>query len=181
MLWVTRDFVHLDRVASPWLIRRFVDPQAEFVFVPWGQEHERPPQAIAFGMPGVELGSHDEAGSTFQKILKKYQLDDVALLRLGQVIKLGVDHVMHDYRPGPQDTDGQIAVGLLAISEGILFNQSTDLQIIEASFPVYDALYANFKVHATLHEQGFKPPPPTRPGPGEKFQFLRGVLKAAET
>lgn len=56
MKWVTRDYVHLDRVASPWLITRFVDPQAEFVFVPWGAEDQRAADAIPLALPGAELG-----------------------------------------------------------------------------------------------------------------------------
>ena len=71
MKWVTRDFVHLYRVASPWLIQRFVDPEAQFVFVPLGQEDTRPSDAIPFGLPGVELSSHDEHGTTFEKIIRR--------------------------------------------------------------------------------------------------------------
>ena len=60
MKWVTRDYVHLDRVACPWLIKRFIDKEAEFVFVPWGEESKRPADAIPFALPGAELGPHDE-------------------------------------------------------------------------------------------------------------------------
>ncbi|MDB5686587.1 MAG: chromate resistance protein, partial [Rhizorhabdus sp.] len=59
MKWVSRDFVHFDRVVTPWLILRFVDPEAEFILVPWGKEDERPADAIPYAIPGVELGSHD--------------------------------------------------------------------------------------------------------------------------
>ena len=63
MKWVTRDFVHLDRVASPWLIKRFVDRDAEFVFVPWLEEDARPPDAVPLALPGGELSAHDAAGT----------------------------------------------------------------------------------------------------------------------
>jgi hypothetical protein len=79
MKWVTRDFVHLDRVASPWLIKRFIDRDAVFVFVPWGKEDRRPADAIPFALPGAEIGPHDHEGTTFAKLLKKYRLDDPAL------------------------------------------------------------------------------------------------------
>src|ERR1700691_2338669 len=64
MKWVTRDFVHLDRVASPWLIKRFIDRDAVFVFVPWGAEERRPADAIPFALPGAEIGPHDQEGTT---------------------------------------------------------------------------------------------------------------------
>jgi formylglycine-generating enzyme required for sulfatase activity len=116
MKWVTRDFVHLDRVASPWLIQRFVDTQAQFIFVPWGQEDARPSDAIPLGMPGVELGSHDEQGTTFAKILRKYALDDPSLHHIATIVQAGVDHVLHHAKAGPDDRWAQIAIGLLAVS-----------------------------------------------------------------
>jgi hypothetical protein len=79
MKWVTRDFVHLDRVASPWLIKRFIDRDAVFVFVPWAGEDAAPAVAVPFALPGAEIGPHDAEGSTFAKLLAKYQLDDPAL------------------------------------------------------------------------------------------------------
>jgi hypothetical protein len=70
MKWVTRDYVHLDRMACIWLIKRFVDRQATFSFVPWGQENSRASEDIAFSIPQTELSPHDEGGTTFQKILR---------------------------------------------------------------------------------------------------------------
>ena len=179
MKWVTKDYVHMDRVASPWLIKRFIDPEAEFVFVPWGKEAERPADAIPFSIAGTEFGPHDADGTTFQKILKKYAINDPALERLGKVIAAGVAYVMHGYRPGADDHLGQVAVGLLAVSEGVMYSTASDPQILAAGFPLYDALYANFKVEALLQSRGLKPPAPKRPGPGDKIDFLRQVLKDA--
>jgi hypothetical protein len=178
MRWVTRDFVHLDRVASPWLIQRFVDPQAEFLFVPWGREEDRPADAIAFGIPGVELGTHDADGTTFQKILRKYRLaHDAALERLGVVIAKGVDAALHGFRPAVQDGDGQVAIGLLALCEGAVAGARSDEQVLEMCRGFYDALYAKFRVDALLQTQGLAPPVATRPGPGEKIVFLRALLQ----
>jgi hypothetical protein len=181
MKWVTKNYVHLDRVACPWLIRRFIDRDAQFLFVAWDKQDALPADAIPFAITGAELGPHDASGPTFQKILDKYALHDAALREIGLVIKAGVDHVLHGYRPSAEDSIGQIAVGLLAISEGMMLTNVTDEQILEASYPVYDALYANFKAHALVKERGLAMPQPTAGvGPGEKTDFLRSLLAGAE-
>jgi hypothetical protein len=172
--------VHLDRVACPWLIRRFIDPEAEFLFVPWGKEDKRPADAIPFALPGVELGPHDAQGTTFQKLLTKYQLDDPALARMAKVIAGGVDHAMHEYRPPADDKHGQIGIGLLTISDGMMLINKRDDQVIEASLVVYDALYAIFKAHTLLQASGQTPPPPGNRGPAPKTELLRALLRGAE-
>jgi hypothetical protein len=179
MKWVTRDFVHLDRMASPWLIQRFVDPQAQFVFVPWGQEDTRPSDAIPFGLPGVELGSHDEHGTTFEKILRKYALDDPSLHNIARVIHSGVAQVLHHAQVGPDDRWGQIAAGLLAISEGMMLVHPSDDAILQASFPVYDALYANLRAHALVSQKNLEIPGYQGLGPTLPTRFLRQVLNEA--
>ena len=179
MKWVTRDYVHLDRVASPWLIKRFVDPDAIFMFVPWGAEDPRPADAIPLALPGAELGPHDASGTTFQKILAKYKLADPALQRLGTVIAKGVDYVLHDFRPAAGDTDGQIAVGLLAVAEGMLLLHTDDARVLETSFVVYDALYANFRAHHLAAAQGRTIPEHQGRGPTLPTDFLRQVLRDA--
>lgn len=150
MKWVTREYVHLDRVAAPWLISRFVDPDARFCYVPWGRESLAPPDAIPLAMPGAELGPHDETSSTFEKVLKKYGLNDPALSRLARIIRAGIDYVLHDYRPDAGDHDGQIAVGILAIAEGLLITNDDDDRILQASFATYDALYAFLRVEEEI-------------------------------
>ena len=177
MKWVTRDFVHLDRAASPWLIKRFVDTQAEFVFVQWGQENTRPSDAIAFGLPGVELSSHDEHGTTFAKIMRKYDLDDPSLRDIASIIQAGVDHVLHHAKAGPDDRWAQIAIGLLAISEGVMLLHDTDDAILKASFAIYDALYANLHAHALVKEKSLQIPDYQGLGPTLPTRFLREVLK----
>jgi hypothetical protein len=87
MKWVTRSHVHVDRVACPWLITRFVDSEAEFLFAP-GSEIERVARetgAIAFDAPGVELGHH-EGRCSFETILLKYGLKEPGLVRLAQIV-----------------------------------------------------------------------------------------------
>ena len=177
MKWVTRDYVHLDRVASPWLITRFIDPQAEFVFIPWDGSVAPPADATPFGLPGAELGPHDANGTTFQKILARYALVDPALVRMGRVVACGVDYVLHGYRPSSDDADGQIAVGLLSISEGTIYRTSDDRAVLAASFPIYDALYADLQVRQALQSDGTRPPAPGRPGPGDKIDFLRALYR----
>jgi len=179
MKWVTRDFVHLDRVASPWLIKRFIDREAVFVFVPWGEEGRRPADAIPFALPGAELGPHDHEGTTFAKLLKKYRLDDPALRLIAGVIAAGVDYVLHDYRPPSDDRLGQMAVGLLAISEGTMLINEDDAMIIERSLPLYDALYAYFTAHELARAKGVPLPKPAGRGPTNETLHLRGLLKTA--
>ena len=100
-----------------------------------------------------------------------------ALERMGRVIACGVDYVLHGFRPAIDDTDGQIAVGLLSISEGMIYRATGDDGVLAASFPMYDALYADLSVKHALQAGGLKPPAPTRPGPGDKIDFLRALYK----
>jgi len=180
MKWVTRSFVHLDRVASPWLIKRFVDHDATFVFVPWGEEDRRPADAIPFALTGVEIGPHDHEGSTFQKLLTKYRLDDPGLRSIAKVIAAGIEYVLHGYRPSAEDTHGQMAVGLLAISEGTMLVNEDDATIIERGLPVYDALYAYFTAHRLAELKGAPLPEHGGKGPTNETLYLRALLKEAK-
>ena len=176
MQWVTRQYLHLDRVATPWLITRFVDPQATFLYVPWKEEHLAPAGAIAFSIPGAELGPHDHSGTTFDKVMRKYKLDEEALDQVANVVRAGVAYVLEGYRPGPDDTLGQTAVGLLAFAEGIFLTHQSDDAILAASFPVYDALYANFRVAELLKVAGQDMPDHSDGrGPSKKFEGLRRI------
>lgn len=145
MKWVTRDHVHMDRVASPWLIRRFVDPEAEFVFVPFGTAALSPADAIPFALPGAELGPHDEAGSTFRKILRKYAIKDRALEQLADIIDSGITHVFSQLDHGRTDVaalKSPEGIGLDAVSQGMMYIADSDRDDIEKSMIIYDALYA---------------------------------------
>jgi hypothetical protein len=175
MQWVTYEHVHLDRVASPWLIKRFVDHDAEFVFVPW-RTQRLPPGAIPLALPGAELGPHDASGTTFDKIVAKYELTEPAIVRLAGVVRAGVAHFLHGTRPQPADEDGQIAIGLLAIAEGMALVHQDDGAILEASYIVYDALHAQFRLHDRMAQRGVAPPAPDPAlGPAPYFAFVRGI------
>lgn len=135
MKWVTREKVKVDRVACPWLIRRFVDPAAEFLFVPSDRVMEvaKEQGAIPFDVPGVELGHH-EGKCSFEAIVQKYKLNDKAIGLLAEIVH-GAD-VSKDLYGRPESP------GLKAIAEGfghLGFNN--DSEINAAEWIVYDALY----------------------------------------
>ena len=136
MKWVTREHVKVDRVACPWLILKFVDPQAQFLFVPPEQVPEvaRREGAIPYDVTGVELGHH-QGKCSFEAIVAKYKIDDPAVHLLAQIVH-GADVVQDLYRR-PE------APGLKAVAEG--FRQlglADDRAILAKEFIVYDALYA---------------------------------------
>ena len=135
MKWLTRSHVHVDRVACPWLITRFVDNEAEFLFVPKNQIDRVVKQAgaIPFDAPDVELGHHDGRCS-FEAIIAKYDLKDPALLRMAKIIHAA--DVAADI-----DTD-PIARGLDAIAVGFSLRLPSDEENLLHQFEVYDALYA---------------------------------------
>jgi len=135
MKWVTRENAAVDRTACPWLIKRFVDPQAEFLFVPANQVAERALStgAIPYDVPGVELG-HQEGRCSFESILLKYGLDDPALDRMAAIIH-GADIAGSDTAPE--------AAGLKAIMHGLRLQLGLeDHRKLAVSAPIYDALYA---------------------------------------
>ena len=88
MKWVTRQYVHVDRTACPWLIKKFVDPKAEFVFVPVEKIEEvvRKEKAIPYDAPNVELGHHGEKCS-FDSIVEKYKINDPSVLELAKIVR----------------------------------------------------------------------------------------------
>lgn len=135
MLWITRSHVHVDRVACPWLITRFVDSDAEFLFVPASQIEKVATEtgAIPFDASGVELGHHENRCS-FESIILKYGLKEPGLLRMAKIVHAA--DVSEDL-----DTD-PIARGLEAIASGYSLRFPEDLENLEAQFEVYDALYA---------------------------------------
>jgi hypothetical protein len=134
MLWVTRSHVHVDRVACPWLIRRFVDSEARFLFVPRSevQTAVTREEAIPFDVPGAELGHHD-GKCTFDAIIARYGLTDPALLRLARIVSAA-------------DTDrlegDPLAAGLEALAVGYGLRYPDDHENLERQFEVYDSLYA---------------------------------------
>lgn len=135
MKWLTRSHVHVDRVACPWLISRFIDNEAEFLFVPKNEIAKVAAEtgAIPFDAPGVELGHHENRCS-FESIILKYALTDPALQRLAQIVHAA--DVAEDI-----DTD-PLARGLEAIATGYSLRFPDDEENLAHQFEVYDALYA---------------------------------------
>ena len=135
MKWVTREKVKVDRVACPWLIHKFIDAEAEFLFVPPDQVSEVAARegAIPFDAPGVELGHHDGRCS-FEAIVDKYGIQDLAVRLLARIVH-GADLA--------QDLYGQPeAPGLKAIAEGFQRLGLPDQEVLARELAVYDALYA---------------------------------------
>jgi hypothetical protein len=135
MKWITRSHVHVDRVACPWLITRFVDNEAEFLFVPKSQVDKVAAEvgAIPFDAPGVELGHH-EGRCSFESIILKYGLTDPALQRMAKIVHAA--DVAEDI-----DTD-PLARGLEAIASGYSLRYPDDEENLAHQLEVYDALYA---------------------------------------
>ena len=135
MKWITRSHVHVDRVACPWLITRFIDSEAEFLFVPASQIEKVAIEsgAIPYDTPGAELG-HVDGRCSFESIIVKYGLKEPGLLRLAKIIHAA--DVEEDIDSDP------IARGLEAIASGYSLRFPQDLENIENQFEVYDALYA---------------------------------------
>jgi hypothetical protein len=134
MKWVTRARPKVDRIACPWLIKRFVDPEAEFLYVPTDQVMEvaKKEPAIPFDVPNVELGHHG-AECSFDAIIRKYNLTDPALQKLAIIVR-GADTEAKDLAPECR--------GLEAIAEGFRLAYADDHELLEQEMPVYDALYA---------------------------------------
>jgi hypothetical protein len=138
MRWITRENIKVDRVACPWLIKRFVDPEAEFRFVPEADllkvaEQEQATPFDATRLPQVVL-NHRGDRCTFEAILEDFKLTDVGLERLGRIVRAadvkGQEHVAPE------------GLGLRAIAEGFASIGLSDDERLRQQFPVYDALYA---------------------------------------
>ncbi|PYR63115.1 MAG: chromate resistance protein [Acidobacteria bacterium] len=138
MRWITREHVKVDRVACPWLIKRFVDKDAEFLFVPEGEllaaaSRENATPFDATRLKEVKL-NHRGDRCTFEAILEDFKLTDPALVRLGRIVRAadvqGQEHVAPE------------GLGLRAMAEGFAALGISDEERLKREFPVYDALYA---------------------------------------
>ncbi len=134
MKWITRSHVHVDRVACPWLITRFIDSEAEFLFVPKKMVLATAEKtgAIPFDTPGAALHHRDDL-CTFDVLIEAYELTDPALLRMARVINAAdTDRIEAD----------PLAAGFEAIAVGYSLRFPDDLENLQRQFEVYDALYA---------------------------------------
>jgi len=134
MKWITREKPKIDRLACPWLIRKFVDAQAEFIYVPF---HEVIPKsvelnAIPFDIPGVEF-THYNDRCTFDYIISKYNITDKAVAIMADIVR-GADTDRYDM--------SDESAGLMAISAGLSYNIQDDYQLLEQAYIMYDALYS---------------------------------------
>ena len=138
MKWVTRLYVHVDRTACPWLIRRFVDPKAEFLFVPAEKIEEtvKKEKAIPYDAPAVELGHHGDKCS-FDAIIDKYKIKIPAVLELAKIVRAADTDTMET---APE------AAGLEAVMTGLGIVSRDDYETIAKATPVYDALYTNCRL-----------------------------------
>ena len=138
MKWVTRKYVHVDRTACPWLIKKFVDKNAEFIFVPVEKIEEvvKKEKAIPYDAPGVELCHHCDKCS-FDAIVEKYKVKDPAVLELAKIVRAADTDTMEE---APE------AAGLEAVMTGFGIVSKDDYETIAKASPVYDAFYTNCKL-----------------------------------
>lgn len=144
MKWITRERPKIDRIACPWLIKNFIDKEAEFIYVPKEQVFEKAKEldAIPYDIPGAEYSHYGEE-CTFDFIIKKHQITDAALLQIAGIVRgTDTDH----FELAPQ------SAGLWAISAGLSYNYKDDHEMLAIGMKIYDALYswANY-VQAEKH------------------------------
>ncbi|MCQ6959573.1 chromate resistance protein ChrB domain-containing protein [Mucilaginibacter aquariorum] len=134
MKWITREKPKIDRIACPWLIKRFIDPDAEIIYVPFAQVLDKAKElgAIPFDFPNVEY-SHYNDQCTFDYILKKHGLKDPALERVAAIVR-GADTDRHDFAPQ--------SAGLEAIFSGLAYNSTDDQELLAFGMRIYDGLYS---------------------------------------
>jgi hypothetical protein len=135
MKWVTREHPKTDRIACPWLIRKFIDHDAEIVYLPRDQvlDYAAREGATSFDAPGAKY-SHRDGKCSFETLIEEYAIDDPAIALLAQVVH-GAD-VSEDVDATPQ------SAGLLAIADGFALLGLDDQRQLALELPVYDALYA---------------------------------------
>ena len=144
MKWITRERPKIDRIACPWLIRNFIDNEAEFIYVPKEEVFEKAKEsnAIPYDIPGAEYSHYGER-CTFDYLIKKHQLADPALHKLAEIVR-GADTDRFDLAPQ--------AAGLWAISAGLSYNYKNDHEMLAIGMKIYDALYSWAKyVHEEKH------------------------------
>jgi len=134
MKWITRERPKIDRIACPWLIKNFVDNEAEFIYVPFNEVIKKAKElnAIPFDIPDVEF-THYKDQCTFDYIVKKYKITDTAVSIIATIVR-GADTDRHDI--------AKEAAGLWAISAGLAYNITNDYELLKAGMIIYDALYS---------------------------------------
>src|SRR5690349_193076 len=131
MKWITRERPKIDRIACPWLIKRFIDQDAEIIYVPFDQVTRKAKEldAIPFDVPNVELTHYGEL-CTFDALIEKYKIRDAAVQTMAVIVR-GADTDRHDIAAQ--------ASGLWAISAGLAYNYKEDHELLEKGLLIYDA------------------------------------------
>jgi hypothetical protein len=134
MKWITRERPKIDRIACPWLIKNFVDNEAEFIYVPKDKVFEKAKElnAIPYDLAGAEY-THEGANCTFDYIVKKHKITDAAVHQIAEIVR-GADTDRFDLAPQ--------AAGLWAISAGLSHNFKDDHEMLAIGMKMYDALYS---------------------------------------
>src|SRR6185503_17968091 len=134
MKWITRERPKIDRIACPWLIKNFIDKEAEIIYVPFDKvvKQAKKLNAIPFDVPGVEFTHYDDQ-CTFDYFIKKYKIGDPAIHKMAPIIR-GADTDRHDM--------ASQSSGLWAISAGLACNNKNDDELLQKGFMIYDALYS---------------------------------------
>lgn len=141
MKWITRERPKIDRIACPWLIKNFVDKEAEFIYVPREQvlAEAKRIDAIPYDIPGAEY-HHYGGNCTFDYVIKKHKLNDPALFMVADIVR-GADTDKIDLTPQ--------SAGLAAISSGLSINYKDDHEMLEVGMKIYEALYSWAKNNIT--------------------------------
>ena len=147
MKWITRERIKVDRVACPWLIRNFIDPSAEFVFLSRDTDWSKVDKGILFDVPKCELG-HNGEDVSLNSILKKYKLNEPALVLLGDIVRAADSHPRKPHAAGE---------GLRWIAHGFSKLGLSDHDILKREFAVYDALYLECKERTRIHPSRVTP------------------------
>ena len=150
MKWGTREMLHFDRVGSAWLIKRFIDPDASFVFL--APDERGGADVELFSVPGGRFAIHDTHATTFDRLLAHCGRRDAALDRMAKIVFDTVRHVMDDPSRGDLGARDPHLLGFLAVTEGIMLTSGSDAACLHASLPVFDALYARLQAQAVLDE-----------------------------
>ena len=134
MKWITRERPKIDRIACPWLIRKFVDREAEFIYVPFDDVLSKAKEldATPFDVPNIEFTHYNEE-CTFDYIVKKYEIKDPAIKIIAGIVR-GADTDRHEI--------AKESAGLWAISAGLAYNITNDYELLEKGMLLYDALYS---------------------------------------
>jgi hypothetical protein len=168
--WVTREHPHVDRIACPWLISKFIDKDAEFVFIPWPGPKPTPEMGTPFDFYGgtnYELEHHD-GKCTFEVIIDKYKIKDPWVIEMAKII--------HTADLNPETDKDPRGVGLEAISAGAMYIVKDDYEALEKGFYIYDALYVSVQLGKLQEDHRDELSKIER---SKRFDFIKSHIKKA--